>query len=71
MANWYAIYDDTTKDVEGAGFFADSATVAAGLDAGKSLGIAQEGEIPGDLNDMSTGASNYTYDTTNNVLVHK
>lgn len=70
MANWYAIYDDTSKEVEGAGFFADPTAVTSGLDTGKSLSTAQAGDIPNDLIDMETQAKNYTYDDTNNVLVH-
>jgi hypothetical protein len=70
MAQWYGIYDDTSKDVEGAGFFTDPDTVSAGLDAGKSLTVGQAGDIPNDLI-AEDGTKNYTYNTGNNTVEAK
>ena len=68
MAQWYGIYDDTSKDVEGAGFFAEPGSVEPGT--GKSLSVGQPGDIPNDLLD-SEGASNYTYNTETELVVAK
>lgn len=71
MAQWYPIYDDTTKDVEGAGFFAEPESIEPG--AGKSLGEGQPGDIPNDLVDMSgeSAVYNYTYNEGNNQVEPK
>lgn len=69
MAQWRGIYDDTSKDVEGAGFFADPDSVDPGT--GKSLTAGQAGDIPNDLIDDDTGDSNYTYNTETELVEAK
>ena len=68
MASWFAIYDDTSKDVEGAGFFADPDSVEPGT--GKSLSAAQAGDIPNDLI-AENGDSNYVYNTETDLVEAK
>lgn len=68
MAQWYAIYDDTSKDVEGAGFFAQPDQVDPG--EGNSLSAGQPGDIPNDLLD-DEGGSNYTYNTETELVQAK
>jgi hypothetical protein len=70
MAQWYPIYDDTTKDVQGAGFFAEPGSVDPGT--GKTLGSGQAGDIPNDLVEIGDPpVYNYTYNTETNTVVHK
>ena len=68
MAQWYGIYDDTSKDVEGAGFFAQPDQVDPGT--GKSLSAGQAGDIPNDLI-AEDGSSNYTYNTETEAVEAK
>ena len=70
MSQWYPVYDDTTKDVEGAGFFAEPETFDPGT--GKTLGSGQPGAIPEDLKDADDPTiCNYTYNTSNNLVEAK
>jgi len=68
MAQWYGIYDDSSKDVEGAGFFAQPDQVDPGT--GKSLTVGQAGDIPNDLI-AENGDANYTYNTTSELVEAK
>lgn len=68
MAQWFAIYDDTSKDVEGAGFFAQPDQVQ--LEAGKSMSAGQAGDIPNDLM-AEDGSSNYVYNTVSQQVEAK
>ena len=70
MAQWYGVYDDASKAVEGAGFFADPDAVAADLESGKSLTAGQSGDIPNDLI-ADDGTKNYTYNTTTDQVEAK
>jgi len=69
-ALWYPIYDTSTSDVKGAGFFAEPDQVSADLPEGQALGQGQTGEIPNDLI-ADDGSSNYAYNTTDNTVVKK
>jgi len=64
---WYPIYDTSTNDVKGAGFFAEPDQVSADLPDGQALGQGQAGEIPNDLI-ADDGSSNYTYNTSTNTV---
>ena len=68
MAQWYPVYDDATKDVEAAAFYADPNNVT--LASGKSLGSAQDGDIP---NPLKAGLEDalYAYNTSNNTVEAK
>ncbi len=67
-AQWYPVYDTSTNDVKGAGFFAEPENVE--LQAGEAMGQGQAGEIPNDLI-AEDGTSNYTYDTNTGAVAHK
>lgn len=69
MANWYGIYDDTSKDVTSAGFFAEPESVDCG--AGKSLSAEQVGDIPTDLFQEDGTTPNYAYNTGNSLIEAK
>lgn len=71
MSQWYPIYEDASKDVQGAGFFADPGAVDPG--AGNTLGSGQPGDIPNDLTtiDGETITYNYTYNTETNLVESK
>ena len=67
---WYGIYDDTSKEVETAGFFPDPESVP--LDPGKSLTEGQPGDIPADLVTLGDPlVRNYVYNTTTNLVEAK
>ena len=68
MAQWYGIYDDASKDVEGAGFFAQPDQVDPGT--GKSLTVGQAGDIPQPLLNESDEAL-YTYNTGTELVEAK
>ena len=69
MANelWYPIYDNTSKDVVGAGFYVEPENVGVG--DGRTLGTGREGEIPNPLKDGDTFL--YAYNTETNLVEAK
>ena len=68
MASWYGIYEDSSKDVKGAGFFAQPDQVVPGT--GNSLSAGQAGDIPNDLI-AENGDSNYVYNTETDLVEAK
>lgn len=68
MAQWSPIYDDTSKDVEGAAFFVDPDSYDPGT--GKTVGAGQDGDIP-ELSTDGGSTYDYEYNTTTDLVEAK
>ena len=68
MSQWYAIYDTASKDVVGAGFFAEPEQVDPGT--GNSLSAGQDGSIPNPLM-TDAGEALYVYNTETHLVEPK
>ena len=67
---WYAIYDNVTKEVKGAAFFANPQEVP--LPDGCSMSAGQSGDIPSDLIiNGETVVYNYIYNTETQLVEAK
>ena len=67
---WYAIYDNVTKEVNGAGFLANPDSYI--LPDGCSMSAGQSGDIPNDLiTNGETVVYNYIYNTETQLVEAK